>query len=128
MAAKTSAGHLHQRVAFDERPPVSDGYGNSEGEFAEVFSCRAGFTYLRGGETVIAGRLEGRQPIVVRVRASSETRQITAGWQMRNLRDGAWAGSSGEEYWTGPLYAVRSIAPTEDRRWIDVMVESGVAA
>lgn len=115
MAKQTSAGQLYELVAFDERTLVDDGYGNTEGAFAEVFQCRAGFTYLRGSEAVIASRLEGRQPIVVRVRASSETRQIEPDWRMRNVN-------------TGDAYAVRSIAATPDRKWLDVMVEQGVAA
>lgn len=111
----TSAGQLYESVAWDERPTVLDGYGNETGEFAEVFRCRAAFTFLRGGESVIAARLEGRQPVVVRVRSTSQTRLIEPDWRMRDLR-------------TGDAYAVRSISPTPDRRWLDVLVEKGVAA
>lgn len=127
MASRSSA-HLYEHVAFDERQQVSDGHGNDEGEFVEAFQCRAGFTYLRGSESVIAARLEGRQPIVVRVRRNSQTLQIDHDWRMRNLRAGEWAGTSGQEYWNGPIYAVRSMIPTEDRQFIDVTVERGVAA
>lgn len=126
--ADRGAGQLFEKVAFDERANSSDGSGNAEEDFVEQFECRAGFTFLRGGEAVIAGRLEGRQPIVVRVRASSNTRQIQPAWRMRNLRNGEWAGGSGAEYWDGPIYAVRSVVPTENRMFLDVMVESGVAA
>lgn len=126
--ADRSASRLFERVAFDVRQKVSDGHGNHEGEFVEIFQCRAGFTYLRGTESVIAARLEGRQPIVVRVRSSTDARQIDHDWRMRDLRDGSWAGSSGEEYWDGPVFAVRSVIPTEDRRWLDITVERGVAA
>ena len=115
MASKNGAGQLREHVAFDERATVSDGYGNETGDFAEVFRCRAGFTFLRGGEAVIASRLEGRQPVVVRVRSTTETRLIEPDWRMRDVR-------------TGDVYAVRSIAPTADRMWLDVMVEKGVAA
>ncbi|OWK25068.1 hypothetical protein AJ87_15165 [Rhizobium yanglingense] len=73
--ANRGSGQLYQRVAFDERALSSDGHGNEENDFVQQFECRADFTFLRGGETVIAGRLEGRQPIVVRVRANSNTRQ-----------------------------------------------------
>lgn len=126
--ADRGSGQLYERVAFDDRAMVSDGEGNAEGEFAQVFECRAGFTYLRGTEAVIAARLEGKQPVVVRVRRNSKTEQIDTDWQMRNLRDGAWAGESGAEYWSGPVYAVQSVIPTIDRQWIDVTVQSGVPA
>ena len=110
-----NAGQLREKVAFDERIMVDDGYGNMEGYFGEVFQCRAGFTFLRGGEAVIASRLEGKQPVVVRVRESRETRRIEPDWSIRDLR-------------TGASYAVRSVAPTPDRQWIDVIAEGGVAA
>lgn len=128
MAANRGSGHLFESVAFDERALQSDGHGNQQEDFVEAFKCRAGFVYLRGTESVIAARLEGRQPIVVRVRASSDTRQIDTDWRMRDLRNGSWAGDSGSEYWDGPVYAVRSVIPTEDRQFIDVTVEKGVAA
>lgn len=123
--ADRGSGQFYERVAFDERAQVSDGEGNFEDDFVEQFTCRAGFTYLRGTEAVIAGRLEGRQPIVVRVRRNSRTEEIRADWRMRNLRDGEWLGTSGQEYWSGTEYAVRSAIPTGDRQFIDVMVESG---
>ncbi|MDX0572176.1 head-tail adaptor protein [Sinorhizobium medicae] len=108
------AGQLFEKVAFDERTISSDGHGNEEGDFAEQFTCRAGYTYLRGGETVIASRLVGRQPVVVRVRASSNTRQIQPDWRMRDLR-------------SGQSYAVRSVVVVDGRQFLDVLVESGVA-
>jgi head-tail adaptor len=115
MPSKRSAGQLYEHVAFDERQMVSDGHGNVEGEFVQVFQCRAGFTFLRGSESVIAARLEGRQPIVVRVRASSQSKQIEPDWRMRDVR-------------TGAAYAVQSVAATPDRQWLDILVSSGVAA
>lgn len=125
---KRGAGHLFERVAFDERVTQPDGYGNEQENFVEQFQRRAGFTFMRGGETVIGARLEGRQPLVVRVRRDSDTLKIASDWQMRDVRNGAWQGEGDAAVWSGPLYAVRSIAPTEDRQFLDIMVESGVAA
>lgn len=110
-----AAGPLYEKVAWDARVIASDGYGNEEGEFAEEFQTRAGYTFLRGGETVLAGRLTGRQPVVVRVRSTSNTQQIQPDWRMRDLR-------------SGKSYAVRSVIPTLDRQFIDVTCEEGVAA
>ncbi|MGY5791915.1 head-tail adaptor protein len=125
---RRGAGILFERVAFDLRVTKQDGYGNEQASFVEQFQRRAGFTFMRGGETVIASRLEGRQPIVVRVRRDSNTLLITPDWRMRDVRNGAWHGSGDDQYWDGPIYAVRSIAPTDDRQFLDIMVESGVAA
>jgi len=119
---------LFHKVAFDSRAAEDDGEGNVEGKFVQRFECRAGFTFLRGGETVIAGRLEGRQPVVVRVRRSSNTLQIAPDWRMRDLRNGEWLGEPDAPYWSGPEYAVRSVIPTDDRLFLDVTVESGGAA
>ncbi|MGM4909124.1 head-tail adaptor protein [Rhizobium sp. 768_B6_N1_8] len=127
MAGRSSSSDLYERVAFDERATVQDGYGNEQASFVERFQCRAGFTPLRGGETVIASRLQGRQPIVVRIRASRQSRMITPDWRMRDARNGEWAGDD-VQYWTGPIYAIRSIIETDDRMFLDLMVESGVAA
>ena len=124
----TTAQHLYHSVAFDKREDIDGGHGNYQQSFVEKFSCRAGFTFLRGTESVIAARLEGKQPIVVRVRSSSNTRRIATDWRMRDLRNGSWVGPVGEQYWDGPIYAVQSVIRTEDRRWVDVTVMSGVAA
>lgn len=115
MAKKPSAGDLFERVAFDARPSASDGHGNYDGEFVEQFQRRAGFTFLRGGETVMASRLEGRQPVVVLVRSDTSTRQIDTDWRMRDVR-------------TSIVYAVRSIIPSDDRLWLNITVEAGVAS
>lgn len=123
-----SAQKLKEKVAFDVREVISDGYGNERGPFIEQFERRAGFTFLRGGEGVMAARLEGRQPIVVRLRLCSKTKLISPDWQMRNLRDGEWSGMGENRRWTGPVFAVRSVIPSLDRQWVDVTVERGVAS
>lgn len=118
MAKNTSGGNLYERVAFDRREQVNPDspadLGNTESDFVEQFTRRAGFVYLRGTETVIAARLEGRQPIVVRVRKDSQTSTIATDWRMRDARD-------------GKEFAVKSIAETPDRRFLDIIVEAGVA-
>lgn len=124
---KPVSPRLDKRVAFDERETVDDGYGNYEGRFVEKLQCWAAFTYLRGSEVVMAARLEGKQPIVVRVRATSATKAIDHDWQMRDLRNGQWTGTAPNQVWNGPTFAVRSVIPTEDGRFIDITVERGVA-
>lgn len=110
----TGAGDLKHRVAFDKRGVSSDGAGGNTAAFAEQFVVWAGYTHLRGGESVIAARLEGRHVQVVRVRASSTTRQVTTDWRIRDRR-------------TQDVFNIRDITPTEDRAFIDFLCESGVA-
>lgn len=116
MAKRPSgAGSLDELVAFDDRADVSDGYGNRQEAFVEQFQTRASFTFLRGSETVIAARLEGRQPILVGLRDCADVRRIRPDWRMRDVRRGV-------------PYSIRSIAPRAGGGYYDLLVETNVAA
>jgi head-tail adaptor len=112
--AERGAGQLIESVAFDELDSVPDGYGNRQEAFVERVRVRAGFTWLRGGESVQASRLEGQQPAIVRIRACDDTLKIRPDWRMRDLRGGT-------------VYAIRGITRSDDRGFLDVLVQSGVA-
>lgn len=126
MTMKRDAGRLSRTVAFDRPVESPDGVGGREEGWAEEFVCSAGFTRLRGGETVIGDRLEGRQPTVIRVHRSQRTSDITTDWRARVIRGGTGYDINGQ--WVGELFNVRSVAETEDRQFLDLMCESGVAA
>lgn len=111
----TGAGPLHDLVAFDQPTETTDDYGGVATSFAEVYRCPAHFLYLRGGETVQARRLEGKQPVVVTIRQSALARTITTAWRMRDVR-------------RGDIYNVRAIVPTQDRAYLEVTCEKGVAS
>lgn len=113
MASKISAGSLYHKVAFDLIEEVEDGHGGFE-PVKVTFETRAHIRYLRGGETVQAARLEGKQPVVVTVRRSSKTMQVDTDTVMRDAR-------------TGTVYNIRAVVPTEDRQFIEITAESGVA-
>lgn len=114
MARQTGAGDLRHRVRFAEPQAGSDGAGGALDGFMDRFDRRAEYTHLRGGETVLAARLEGRHPQIIRVRADSETREVTTDWRITDAR-------------TGTVYAIRDVTWSEDRAWIDFLAESGVA-
>jgi head-tail adaptor len=116
MAEKQGAEAQIELVAFDKREMVDDGFGNTvAGDWAEQFRRRARFTYLRGSETVMAARLEGRQPIILRVRSDAQTRTITADWRARDIRRGI-------------EFNIRTVPPgTVSRQWIELLAESGIA-
>lgn len=112
----TGAGDLIHRVAFDKRSTASDGAGGTATAFSEQFVVSAAYTHLKGGESVIAARLEGRHVMVVRVRAyASTTRLVTTDWRIRDRR-------------TQVVFNIRDITPTEDRAFLDFLCESGVAS
>ncbi|MCZ7451038.1 phage head closure protein [Agrobacterium rhizogenes] len=114
MAATRSAGDLFHCVAFDVREEVDRGDGVTVGNWVEKFQVRAGFTPLRGGEAVLAGRLQGQQNQIVYVRASRKTLEVNADWRVRDVRSGV-------------SYNIREITRTRDRLWLDFLCQSGVA-
>ncbi|PKA40449.1 head-tail adaptor protein [Rhizobium sullae] len=112
--AKGGAGTLRERVSFSVRNEQDDGYGNVASGWVEQFQDAASYTHLRGGETIIAARLENRHPVVIRVRASTKTRSVTADWKLTDKR-------------TGVEYAIRDVTHDVERAYIDFLCESGVA-
>ncbi|NTG22042.1 phage head closure protein [Agrobacterium rhizogenes] len=115
MSKTRSAGDLFFLVAFDKRVEIDDGAGNTIGDWQEQFQCRAGYTHLRGGENVMADRLQGQHTQVIFVRRSSATRQVTTDWRVRDVR-------------AGKSFNIRDITQADDRLWLDFLCQSGVAA
>lgn len=111
----TDAPSLYYMVHCQKRTEIDDGYGNTVSDFATQFTVRASYRHLRGGETVIASRLENKHPIIITVRSSSQTRQITSAWRLVDARDGT-------------EWAVRDVTQETGRQWIALLCESGVAA
>lgn len=108
-----AAGALKERVSFAVRNEQDDGFGNTVADWIEQFQDAAEYVHLRGGETVIAARLENRHPQVIKVRASTATRRITADWRVTDTR-------------TNVEYAIRDVTATTDNKWIDLLCERGV--
>lgn len=108
---------LYERVTFDPPLETPDGHGGVETgwDTDNRIEARANFRYLRGGETVQASRLQGRQPVVVTLWSSTETRAITPGWRMIDART-----ATGYNVRSGPV-------PSDDRRFVEFTCESGVA-
>jgi head-tail adaptor len=111
-----TSGELRERVSFQTRGgPTDDGYGNQvDGTWIEQFNCAAGFTYLQGSETVISQRLQGVQPIIIKVRSALNTRQVDAAWRAVDAR-------------TQTVYNIRSSKTDPKRRYIEFMVDAGAA-
>ena len=113
--AEIKAGDLYYRVHCQRRVDRDDGMGNLVAEFATEFTVRAAYRHLRGGETVIASRLANKHPMLVPVRASSQTWQINSDWRLVDARDGTEC-------------AIRDVTAETDRQFITFLCESGVAA
>lgn len=108
------SGERSHRFVFAKQSSASDGHGGTTTAFADQFTLWAGVTHLRGGETVMANRLQGRHSQVVRVRRTAQSRLITTDWRTRDVREGT-------------EFAIRDITPSDDRMYFDLLCESGVA-
>lgn len=110
------AGKLDRRLRFDRPKQVSDGAGNFTDGWEEQFTVAANRKWLRGGESVLAARLEAKQPAIVTIRNSSSAREITADWRCVDVR-------------AERVYAIRENPKESDNRgYLEFLVESGVAA
>jgi head-tail adaptor len=115
----TGAGDLRQTIVWAEPSGTLDEYGNTQQGWQDRFTLRAQITPRLGGETVEAARLAGRQPVVIRVRNSPDTRLIQTSWKATDADSGI-------------AYNIHAIADPDmggpqHGQWIDVMAESGVA-
>lgn len=113
------AGDLHQTVQWAEPFGAMDRYGNEQTSWVNRFVVRAQIAAKLGGEDVMAARLQGRQPVTIRVRSSIDTRKITTHWRVTDTNSGI-------------QYNVRAVADPfmgqpERGRWIEVLAEAGVA-
>lgn len=109
-----AAGALNERVTFSRFVSTEDEYGGQVGEWQDQFTAAASITWSRGGEAVLAARLQARQPAVLRIRTSEAARAITPDWRVRNAR-------------TGEAYNIRE-RPREardSRGYLEMLVEAG---
>lgn len=108
------AGRLDRRLSFYRRVEQDDGAGNTVSDWVLQFSQQGNRKFLRGGESVMAARLESRQPVILTVRASTQARAVTNDWRVVD-RDGT-------------VYNVReNPKESDDRGFLELLAESGVA-
>jgi head-tail adaptor len=118
LAQVSGAGDLKYRVTFAERAQAGDPYGNITGEWVDRFTIWANIIPRLGGETVMAARLAGMQPMILRVRQSPDTAQITTDWKATDE--------------AGKIYNIRTVVDPlmgegEAGKFYDMMAETGVA-
>lgn len=110
----TTLGKMRARAAFQERIEENDGFGNYVGRWVDRFERWTNLRLLRGGETVMAARLEARQPAILTVRKDSDTDQITADWRVLV---------------NGREYAIKEPPrPSDDRSRYELLCEYGVTS
>ena len=113
--ARITASDLRDRVSLERQEEVDDGYGGVVGQWVTQFERNACILLSKGGETVIAARLQSIQPALIIVRHDAETATITAAWRLIETR-------------SGTIYNIRTSADMERRgRFITMLCEAGVA-
>lgn len=114
------AGDLRERIHFQRRVAADDGFGNvlASGAFETVFTVSANLRPLRGSESVMQSRLAGKQPYIVTVRSSSETREADESWQLVDARK------------ADRIFAVKAppTDPNGRRAWLEFLVTEGEAS
>lgn len=109
------AGKLDRRLQFQRREEVDDGAGNTVADWVAQFECAANRKWLRGGESVLAARLESRQPVILTIRNSTSARQIGNDWRAVDLRDDR-------------VFNVREIPKeSDDCATLEMLAEAGVS-
>ncbi len=104
-------------VEFVEPVLSSDGQGGRVSGWVSRFQRRTHVRYLRGSETVIASRLGGVQPVVLRIRNDVEAQSITTKWRIRFPLRGEM---NAQGDWVGDSINIKAIVPTDDHRFIEV--------
>jgi len=113
---QSGAGALSEIVAFESRAVIDDGMGNEiSGDWTERFKANARIQPIKGGESVIADRLQGTQPVVIRVRYEPQTLSANTDWRAQDLRSGV-------------IYQIKSLANMDEKRhYIEFLAIAGVA-
>lgn len=109
------AGRLDKRLQFQRPFEIEDGAGNYTNGWQPEFTQAANIKFLRGGETVLASRLEQTAPLIVTIRASIQAKAIGGDWRAVDTRSGV-------------VYQVKE-APREsdDRGFLEMLCMCGVA-
>lgn len=77
------ADRLTRRAAFYAYPKIErDPDGRRFGPRTHQFTVSANVLPIRGGESIMQARMVSKNPAIVTVRLSEQTRQITAEWEI----------------------------------------------
>jgi head-tail adaptor len=112
------AGKLRSRLHFQQRTTGDDGYGGIVvGEISTVFTDAAEIIPRMGSEAVMGARLQGLQPVTIRVRSHVATRVLDATWRAVDARSGA-------------VYAITSppVNVSQKNDYIDMLATIGTQA
>lgn len=76
-----NSGRLADLVSFQEPEVERDADGQLIQGYVERFKAWAHVRHLRGGESVMAARMQSRSPAILTIRNSASARQVTSEWR-----------------------------------------------
>ena len=107
------AGDLRDRVTVQRATHGDDGFGNTISGWSDLLTIWANVRETPGKEVVAAGRIEASRTATIRVRASSQSRGVTAADRIIAR---------------GQCWNIRSVSAVGDgRELIEFLCEAGVA-
>ena len=107
------SGDLRDRVTIQRATTADDGFGNTISGWSDLLTVWANVRETPGKEIVAAGRIEASRTATIRVRASSQSRGVTAADRLQAR---------------GQVWNIRSVAAVGDgRELIEFLCEAGVA-
>ena len=107
------AGDLRDRVTIQRATNSDDGFGNTISGWSDLLTVWANVRETPGKEIVAAGRIEASRTATIRVRASSQSRGVTAADRIIAR---------------GQSWNIRSVSAVGDgRELIEFLCEAGVA-
>ena len=109
------SGDLREKFTIRRATLADDGYGGEIETWADYLTMAASITYSRGGETVIAARLQAQQPAILRIRTSALARDIRPTDKAVNARTG--------EVWNIKEYPREA---RDSRGYLEFLIQSGV--
>lgn len=107
-----NAGHLHHQYSFQKRSDVSDGAGNTKGDWSEVFVIRGSRKFFRGVEKASDAASTGYQKAILKIRNCLAARSVTTAWRIVDKR-------------SGETYNILAVETLENRQYIEFVVQSG---
>lgn len=106
MAMSHQAGDLRERITLQRRE--LDENGDPLGDWESRFSRAVKVVNLRGGESVMQQRIQGKQPVLLVVRADPETITLDNSFRAINER-------------TLQIYDLSAAAETTGRDWVEIL-------
>jgi len=111
-----NSGRLADLVSFQEPEVERDADGQLIQGYVERFKAWAHVRHLRGGESVMAARMQSRSPAILTIRNSAAARAVTSEWRAV-VRD-----RTGIER----VYEMREDPrPTDGSGFLEMLAESG---